>query len=310
MPNFAVSNDLIVAHILESTMGVTPANPAMKRLRVTGETLNPNVTFEDSGEINPLYALSDLIATGQEAGGGIPFEFAKSAAMDEILEAVLRGTWTAGVLKGGVVKRSFTIEKRLAASRFMKFPGSRYNGLTLEGSVGSPLTGSIDVMSLGGTPGTTSVVGTGSITEPADTRVMSLVDMTGFTMAGDATPLIVTSFNLSITNNCRQQQGHGQLSSYDIGYGMREVTVGFDAYFESWEQMDKLVGRTNSDLSVTITDGTNSYVIRLPKLKFQNVTANGESNNTDIMQSIEARALYSPAVGVLTDISVTRTPST
>ena len=36
MPTFGTTNDLIVTHIAETTMGVTPANPALKRLRVNG----------------------------------------------------------------------------------------------------------------------------------------------------------------------------------------------------------------------------------------------------------------------------------
>lgn len=312
MPDFGSTNDLIIAHVLETTQGVTPANPAMKRLRVNGESLSPNVTYDESAEINPNYSLTDLVATGSEAGGGMPIHFAKSAALDEIMEAVLRGTWAAGVLKGGTVKRSFTIEKRLLAggsAKYMKFPGSRYNGLSLSGAVGGPLTGSIDVVSLGGLPGLTSVVGTGSIAEPADNRILSMVDLTVFSIAGDTTPLIISSFDLGITNNIRRQQGHGQLSSYDTAYGMREITLSFDAYFESWEQMDKLLNRSNNDLSMTLTDGTNSYVIRFPKLRYRTVTVEAGGTNTDLMQTIEGRALYSPTAGIVSDITITRTPA-
>lgn len=312
MPTFGTSNDLIVAHVAETTMGVTPANPAMRRLRVNGETLNPRVAYDESAEINPNYSLSDLVAVGQEAGGGIPFDFAKSAAMDEILEAVLRGTWTGGVLKGGTIRRSFTIQKQLlagGANRFMRFPGSRYNGFTLEGSVGGRLTGTLDIASLSGLSSGTSVVGTGSVEEPADNRVLSMVDVTAFSIAGDATPLILSSFGLTVTNNIRYNQGHGQLAAYDLSYGMREVTFTADAYFETYEQMDKLLNRGNNDLSMTLSDGTNSYVIRLPKLRYRSVEASAGGTNADLMQSIEGRALYNPAGGIVTDIMITRTPT-
>ncbi len=312
MPDFGTSNDLIVSHIVEATMGVTPANPVLKRLRINGESMNPRVLYDESGEINPNSSLADLVAVGQESGGDIPFDFAKSAALDEILEAVLRGTWTTGVLKGGTVNRSFTLEKSVLAGggrKYMKFPGARYNGFNIEGSVGNRLTGSLNVMALSGIPSTTSIIGTGSTTEPADNRILSMVDMTVFSITGDVTPLIVSSFGLGVTNNARYQQGHGQLAAYGIAYGMREVTLNFDAYFETWEQMDKLLNRTNSNLSVTLTDGTNIFVVRLPKLRYRQVEANAGSTNTDLMQTIEGRALYDPSGGVVTDIMITRTPA-
>ena len=312
MPDFASPNDLIMSHVVEATLGVTPANPTMDRIRVSGETMDPRVVYDESAEINPLFALTDLIPVGSEAGGSFPFDFAKSAAFDDVLQAVLRGTWTAGVLKGGTVKRSFTIEKSVLAGggrKYMKFPGSRYAGITLSGAVGTRTTGSVDIMALSGIPSTTSVVGTGSVTEPADNRIMSLVDVSAFSITGDVTPLIIRSFTLSINNNCRYQQGHGQLASYDIAYGMRDVTWTMDAYFESWEQMDKLLNRTNNNLSITMGDGTNSYAIRLPRLRYRTVSAPATGNNVDLVQTIEGRALYDPTAGVVSDLMVTRVPA-
>jgi hypothetical protein len=312
MPDFGSPNDLIMTHIIESTLGVTPANPVLQRLRVAGETLGPRVMYDESGEINPLYALADLVPVGSEGGGSFPFDFAKSVAFDDILQAVLRGTWTTGVLKGGTVKRSYTIEKSVVAGggrKYMKFPGSRYMGISLSGSVGSRITGSVDVMSLSGIPSTTSIIGTGSVTEPADTRILSMVDISAFSITGDVTPLIIKSFSLSINNNGRYQQGQGQLASYDIAYGMRDVTFSMDAYFESWEQMDKLLNRGNNNLNLTIGDGTNSYAIRLPRLRYRTNDANASGNNEDMVQSIEGRGLYDPTAGVVSDIMITRTPA-
>ena len=191
MPQFGATNDLLLAHVAETTMGVTPANPTMDRLRVNGETLNANVTFDEADEINPNYDLTDLILTGQSAGGSIPFDFAKHAAFDQILDAVLRGTWTAGVLKASTVRRSFSVEKSFLAGgsrKYMKFLGLRYGGLSLTGQVGGKITGSYDALALSAIPGTTSIVGTGSVTDPGTNRIMSLVDVTGFAMAGASPP--------------------------------------------------------------------------------------------------------------------------
>jgi hypothetical protein len=311
MANFGSTNDLTLAHIIETTMGVTPANPAMDRIRVDGESLGPAVNFDEADEINPNYSLSDLVAVSSEAGGTFPIEFAKSAALDAILEATLRGTWTTNVLKAGTVKRSFTLEKKLlggGSAKYMKFPGSRYTSLTLTGATGSRITGTVGVMSLSGVDSLTSVVGTGSVAEPADNRIMSMVDISALTVTGAVTPLIARGFTISIDNNARRQNGHGQLASYDIAYGMRAITLSMDCYFESWEQMDNLLNRTNQNIIMTIGDGVNSYSFRFPRMRYRTLTANATGNNTDLVQTIEGRALYDPTAGVLTDLQITRAP--
>lgn len=310
--DFAVTDDLTLSHVKESTFGVTPANPALKRIRANGESLNANIQTAESEEINPIPSVVDLVRTGQSAGGQVPFDFAKSAAFDEILEAVLRGTWTAGVLKGGVTKTSFTVMKKLlaATARYQVLSGARYNGLTIEGQVGQLIKGSYDLMAVSVIHDNAGVaLGTGSITEPAATRVMSMVDVNLLSITGDTTPLVATQFSLSIENGCRIQPGQGQLAGYGIGYGKRRVRFTMSAYFEDWEQMNRLLNGTAANLQIGMTDGTNTYVFRLPRLKYSNVTANAGQANSDIIQQIEGVATYDPTAGVLTDIMVTRTPT-
>jgi hypothetical protein len=60
---------------------------------------------------------------------------------------------------------------------------------------------------------------------------------------------------------------------------------------------------------MTLSDGVNSYDIRLPKLRYRSLDAAAGGQNADVMQAIEARALYDSTAGVLTDIMITRTPA-
>lgn len=309
MTDFASTDDLTLSHVLETTFGVTPANPDMNRIRANGESLGANIQTEESDEISPIPAVTDLIRTGQSAGGQIPMDVAKSAAFEEILEAVCRGTWAANELKGGTVKRSFTVQKKLmaAAARYMVFTGSRYNGLTLEGQVGRALKGSYDILSVGATPDNAGVtMGTGSLVEPANNRVMSMVDVNVLTISGDTTPLIATQFGLTIENNCRIQQGQGQLAGYGIGYGKRRVRLTLSAYFEDWEQVQRSLNGGAANLTLGFTDGTNSYTFRLPRLKYSTADANASQGNADLIQQIEGVATYDPTAGVVSDIIVTR----
>lgn len=307
--DFASTDDLTLSHVLETTFGVAPSNPTMNRIRANGESLGPNVQTEESEEIIANPAVTDLIRVGQSAGGQIPMDVAKSAAFDEILEAVLRGTWSSDVLTGGTAKRSFTIQKRLlaASDQYMVFNGARYNGFTIEGQVGRALKGSYDILAVGATADGSGVpLGTGSIVEPAATRIMSMVDVNTLTISGDTDQLIATQFSLSVENNCRVQQGNGQLAGYGVGYGKRRVQLNLSAYFESWEQMDRVLNGSSANLTLGFGDGTNTYAFRLPRLKYRNVTANAGQSNADLIQQIEGTATYD-AGGLDTEIQITRT---
>lgn len=101
----AASNLTQLRFAPESAFGVTPTTGDHTALRMTSESLSGNVSTVKSAEIRSDRMISDLVLTGQQAGGGFNFEMSYKE-YDPFLEAALSGTWAAYGVSG--VGASFT----------------------------------------------------------------------------------------------------------------------------------------------------------------------------------------------------------
>jgi len=63
-------------------------------------------------------------------------------------------------------------------------------------------------------------------------------------------------------------------------------------YFQNQGVFDKFVNGTDSSIEFTLSDGTNSYNVLIPKVEYTaaNVTAGGA--NSDVMAEVEFTAKY------------------
>lgn len=100
MPQLASSSAAQVSYIQESTFGVIPVAGNPNKLRITGESLDFQITKESSKEINSTRTVSSVVATTANASGGIQAEMSYQE-YDELIAATLQNDWvvfgTAGV---------------------------------------------------------------------------------------------------------------------------------------------------------------------------------------------------------------------
>ena len=89
----AVSNRVAIRHVTESVFGTTPATPALKELRFTGESLNYNLSNVVSEEIRADRMTSDLVQVQSDAAGDLNVELSYDA-YDDFIQAALAGTWS------------------------------------------------------------------------------------------------------------------------------------------------------------------------------------------------------------------------
>ena len=82
-----------LSYIKEVTFGVTPASGTVRKLRITGESLNFTVNKETSSEINDSRSSSSMIPTSAEAAGGVQAEM-QFAEYDPFIEATLQSTFS------------------------------------------------------------------------------------------------------------------------------------------------------------------------------------------------------------------------
>jgi hypothetical protein len=93
MADLQSTNRVSLAKIRESTFGVTPTNPAFKKIRETSSGLNANPKTVITNEIRADRQVTDLVLTDMDAGGNIGGELAFGVADDDLEEA-LQGTWS------------------------------------------------------------------------------------------------------------------------------------------------------------------------------------------------------------------------
>ena len=94
MADFGTANRSDISYVKEVVYGVTPANPAWKALRITGESLNDSITTVKSQELRSDRMVTELIPVDASPAGDGNIEFS-AASFDEIIEALMMSTWSA-----------------------------------------------------------------------------------------------------------------------------------------------------------------------------------------------------------------------
>lgn len=89
---FAISNQVSLKYVEESTLGTTPATPTLIEVRFTEEDMNYNVDFITSQEIRADRMVPDTIQVAASADGSITGELSY-ASYDDWLEGALFTDW-------------------------------------------------------------------------------------------------------------------------------------------------------------------------------------------------------------------------
>ena len=99
-----------MAYVVESTFGTTPSTPVFTPIRHTGTTIGLSKDSIESEELREDRQIANYRHGNKSVSGDINFELSYGS-FDDILEAVLCGTWNTDVLKAGTTRRSYTIER-------------------------------------------------------------------------------------------------------------------------------------------------------------------------------------------------------
>jgi hypothetical protein len=309
MPSFADTDGASLKVVEELTYGAGPALNSLlwKQVRAKSWDLTPNINVVESEQISQTVEILDAITVAKMASFSMTAEYTKDAVFELYLEHLFRSAFTANVLKNGILKKSLAFEETTigAATEYAVAQGIRMNSMTMTGAVGRIIDCAFTGSSASYIPAATSQLGTGTVAAAPTARPLSLTDLTAFTMTGDVLPLTVLDFNLTITNNTREQMGAGSAALQGIGYGTKRVTGSFHAYFESREQLTKLLAGTRSDLNFVMTDGTNTHTWRLPNIKYLKADKPVTGRSADVTHRFDFIGIYDTTQA--TSVMVTRT---
>lgn len=295
-------------YVAEVTPGTTPATPALKKFRFTGESLNPNITTQVSNEIRADRNISDLILLGQDAAGNVEIELSDESYND-MLEAALCGTWVVdGVdsnkftLVNGTQEKAFTIQKNHQdVTQLFNFKGSYVNTLNLSVGPRKITTGSIGFMALSAERTVTQFAGATTPAGPTTTPYNGSSNVNINTIDAGAIAGGLMMYTLNVNNNRRARQVVGKLGPDSIVPGRFEVTGDLEVYFADGALYDKFANQTVLAFQIEMTDGLGGkFRIDLPRAKIATSQIVAQGHSTDVTVKTTYQALYdTPTLGTL-----------
>ena len=244
------SSQTRLASIVEATYGTTPATPVFLEQRFTSEGLNANIENVVSNEIRADRNVSDLVQVGANAGGNVDFELSYGS-FELWLESLMNSAWSVNTLKNGNTEKSFTIEKTFeggATDQFHRFTGAVVDSMSLSIQSQQIVTGSFGFLAKEIVIAQAAIVGATYTGVNSNPVINAAANFASLAITGVTGPEL-TSLNLNVRNNLRQQQVIGSVNPRGLGTGRFEVDGDFIAYFENEELYDLFVAGTASDLS-------------------------------------------------------------
>lgn len=293
-------------YVAESTYNTTPVDsPDWKNIGFIGEQFSGTPRTTASQQIRDDRNLSDLAVVGLDVPGGFTFEL-DMLNYDDFLEAALCGTWAANVLEIGTVDRAFSIEKYFAdVDEYIAFTGMRVGSLSLDFTFGQLVSGAIEMAGAGVSTPNASLVGAGSLAgvQMAD-KVNASGDVSTLKVDGVTASDCYRKIALNVNNNLRAKECIGSAAPSDQRKGRAEISGTIEAYFEDTALYEKVLNNTDASFEWTVGDGTNSQTFLLPRVKLSGPAPQAGSENSDVIQTLEFRALFDATAG--TSLRVTK----
>ena len=292
----------------EETAWNTAKTADMTIIRMTGESIVPEVENIVSNELRSDRMVTDLIQVSRQNTGGFEFELSYSS-FDTLLQGALFGTWDGDVLKQGIVEYSYTLEKAHEdIDEYFLFTGMMVNSFNLNLATSAIATGSFDF--LGSATTLLQATNALTLTQPNSNAIMncmgnvaSLQEATYGGTLTDLTGIYVQELSLSVANNLRPVMAIGSNTIQEVAIGKADITGTLNAYFTSDRLFDKFLAGTALQLQFQISDGSNSYTVLIPKIKFETESIPAAGQDQDVVENLTWRAIRDATTGTMIQIT-------
>lgn len=254
-----------LAYIAEVTYGTTPATPAFQVINPTSHSLGLEKETFQSETIRSDRQLNDFRHGVRQVSGDIGIEF-RDASWDDLLQAVMMGTWSTDVLKAGTTRRSFTIERFFSdITRYRRAVGCEFNSFSLECPASGIVTGTFGVIGMDDTGAGTAIASSSYTADPNENVMDSL---SGSITVGGSAVTCITSIKLTLENGIENLPVVGEVTRIRGAAGRSIVTGELTAFYQDDTLLDAFDNESEVAIVFTLTDGTATYTFTLPKVKF------------------------------------------
>lgn len=274
-----------LSYVAEVTAGTTPGDPTMKKLRSTNPlAITPSKALLESEEVLSHRQREHVRHGLKGVDGTIPTELSYEA-FNDWLEALLSGSWAAGVLKAGTTLKTFTVEQRIAADKFLHYLGVTPTQLALTMNPTGIITAGWGVIGMDFESADTT------LGAPEDVATHQPFDGLGNAVIteGGSTLGIVTSIDMTINANKNVGAVIGSAGGDTPSDGQLQITGNLTARFSSLALFSKFENETDSALKVEFTNpgGAQTLEFHLPRLKYNGGTPQNNDNKIDVACAFE-----------------------
>ena len=279
-------------YIAESTYGTTPSTPTWTPLPHNATSLALTKDAIESEKLRGDRQIEDFRHGNKQIGGDVTSEL-EYGALDDIIEAVMCGTWTTNVLKAGTTRRSFTLERKFAdldTPEFHRYTGCEFNTLSMSIAPNALVTATVGVIGKDISLATAEIA---SSTYSADVGNTPFDSFTGSITEGGSSIATVTSLEFTVENGLEALFSVGSDTTNRPSIGKSRVSGTLTTYFDSKALYEKFVNETASEIVCTLTDSAgNDLQIDIPNVKY-NSGQPDVSGEGAVTISMDFVALYS-----------------
>lgn len=273
----------------EVVYGTTPATPAMLQLPINTHGLKLTKALIEGQEIRSDRMPRHVRHGPRNADGPIVVEL-RAGDFDGLLESAFMSDFSSNVLNIGTTPKYFTMEDALLdVGAYHVYRGMSVSQMSVVIAPGEAVMATFEMMGRDMVPGTATISGStqtpSSNNEPFDT-------FTGTISEGGSPIAYVTRLEFSLNNNLQNVNVIGSNLSYELEYGLAQVTGTVTARFLDNTLLNKFVNETSSSLEVQVDDltGTNGHTFLFPRIKY----TGGELP----LANMQGRILSMPFVGL------------
>ena len=289
----------------ESTYGTTPTTPGFLAVRHTSCSIGMSRDTLVSEELRSDRQISSLRLGQKKVGGSIVCEACNDPQLETLLEALLGGTWNTNVLKAGTIRRSFSMirtfgDMTAGDKKYLLTDGVEIASAEIKVTSNAVATITFETV---GQSQTYSLTAPASSTfgDPSTTAVMD--GFSGAITEGGSPVGVVTEITLKIDNGIDPRYVIGSVETILPDQGKINITGSINVWFDSEDMLDKFIGETESSLSFTLTAGSDTLRISIPKLKYTGGQPD-VSNDKSIILTMPFQAVYDS--GSASNIVITR----
>jgi hypothetical protein len=303
------------SYITEVTAGTTPATPEFSIFAVNDfSLLLSKDTFTDPSIQNDRQ-VHFLKHGNKKVGGNVAVTLlpvgadpADNLLFDPWLESLFNSSWTSNVLKIGNTPKSFTFEKIVTdvagTDTYFRYKGVQATALTVDVALNAPVKATFTFAGLDQDALTTSAIsGATYLDQPDGPQPLVHINASNFFKEGGASTSLMTALSFTIDNSSDTNYALGSAVANSITSSTAKVTGSATYYFSDTTLYNKFVNETATSLEVKLSDGSDSYTIKFPRVVYS--AANSVVNNDKtVIVTMPFTAVFDPVSA--TSVQITR----